>query len=1089
MRNEVIQFKGIVRSTSGQVAGEGACEELINVRNQGEHLRVVGKKKTIIANTEFKKYILHKIADQENHIAFYDNMVYHINPDTLGVIDDLYAASGDVDLYSLNNMLIINDTVAEKMIVYEWIDNAYVLHFNGLPVSTSLTITKENFTMGPVDFNIPTATGYSDIDSVDAPKYILSDVFSCDVDSYIDEKQFRETVLSAINNARILNKEFTEGYVLLATNFTLINGEETKMSNPIMVELGEFIKYPMIYFAATYDTRIALKAQRLKVSLSGADGLSTYRKLIKAVNIYASLPVSHYSLEIHEIPKFPRTADQHTYAVITQQGFLGFNTNVVNTEKLSKLLMFKQHSIPLTNIEASYTINFGASQATEKTMPVDNSGWLKSSGRAFLFNNRLHLYDYKRIFTKEANIFSRMDFFGMAELGYEIAQITAQFTINASNKVLSASGLVTALVKYAADGESAQIWLQDFISFPDSRAESVTLSWTNSSTSKKYTKTIVLNPSKTLNFAFAYVKTSAEIPFATCNRVDALTTIADSLKIEENTIVLVSSPGAPYHFPVEHSYRIGGEIQDLALMVEQVSEAQQGQYPLVVFTDRGIYALQQGSGLVLYSNLIPISNDTCKRGVVQTKSGVAYIANNSVNLLYGRSGINISKALEADIDKSIRFCNSFSLATKNIALYDIYDYLSKVDFRNYIQGANLFFDSVQEEIIVSNTDYLYSYVFNLREKLWHKITEIFKEGNNRYALRPTTATLQPALPATATIEIPAIVVSPEVQFASQNKCSLSAMDAVIPAGQQLQLIVDSSRLSSYHTQVAMPTYMALEMMLSVIPFIKMNYNSSTKVVDIYSSKAEHAGKVLALKNTTTASEKTATLTTYAQSVTITAKGIGQTIIATINAINAQISILSTDDYISITERLKAAIVDAVSTVTVSNYMNLLTISTKATGAAQNNVTIAITPSLHIMMVKTNFTGGRDAGAASIEDSPADIVDLSEEEMEGSNLIHIQTRPNQLNQFGYKKIERAVLRGEIRPSGRPFGAYLFASNDLVTWKLVTGVQTDSNLANLRMQRSKLSYRYYQLVSGGSVDILNDIVLLDMQVEDVLEKKIR
>jgi len=1069
MRNEVIQFKGIVRSTSGQVAGEGACEELINVRNQGEHLRVVGKKKTIIANTEFKKYILHKIADQENHIAFYDNMVYHINPDTLGVIDDLYAASGDVDLYSLNNMLIINDIVAEKMVVYEWVDGAYRVLFQGLPVSPTISVTKEDYLIGGIATDI------------------VGEAFSAKTEAYASEQLFRETLVGSLNKIKHDNEDYNEGYVFVSVNYSLMSGDETKMSNPIMVKLGSFKAKPFGLFFS--NCLPLLSMQKLKLSLVQCPDYESHKRLIKSINIYSTLPQSFYELDVKKIRAFGIDNDTLSYPIYDITDHPGLTEKDYKAEDFAKLMYYKQYSIPLNNIEAEYVIKFGADQATEKTMPVDNSGWLKSSGRAFLFNNRLHLYDYKRIFTKEANIFARMNFTGVADAGQEIVQATAQFTINASNKVLSASGLVTTLVKYAADGESAQIWLQDFISFPDSRAESVTLSWTNSSTSKKYTKTIVLNPSKTLNFAFAYVKTSAEIPFATCNRVDTLTTIADSLKIEENTIVLVSSPGAPYHFPVEHSYRIGGEIQDLALMVEQVSEAQQGQYPLVVFTDRGIYALQQGSGLVLYSNLIPISNDSCRRGVVQTKSGVAYIANNSVNLLYGRNGISISKALEADIDKSIRFCNSFSLATKNIALYDIYDYLSKVDFRNYIQGANLFFDSVQEEIIVSNTDYLYSYVFNLREKLWHKITEIFKEGNNRYALRPTTATLQPALPATATIEIPAIVVSPEVQFASQNKCSLTAMDAVIPAGQQLQLIVDSSRLSSYHTQVAMPTYMALEMMLSVIPFIKMNYNNSTKVVDIYSSKAEHAGKVLALKNTTTASEKTATLTTYAQSVTISAKGIGQSITATINAINAQISILSTDDYISITERLKAAIVDAVSTVTVSNYMNLLTISTKATGAAQNNVTIAITPSLHIMMVKTNFTGGRDAGAASIEDSPADIVDLSEEEMEGSNLIHIQTRPNQLNQFGYKKIERAVLRGEIRPSGRPFGAYLFASNDLVTWKLVTGVQTDSNLANLRMQRSKLSYRYYLLVAGGSVDISNDIVLLDMQVEDVLEKKIR
>lgn len=1092
MRNSTIEFKGIVRATSGQVAGEGACEELINTRFESGHLRVVGKKKAIMSDTAFKKYILHKIGSVENHIAFYDNKVYQVNSTTLAVIQEIYTATGDIELSVLNNMLIINDLSAEKLVTYGFEEGAYSLLFNGLPALPTVSIALEDYSNPDNSLAWPVGVGTTEADlSGGLEKFAFGQVFSIDLDDYADEALFRDTVISAIKQTKTSIDGYNEGHILLSLNYSLLNGEETKMSNPILINLGRYEPRPFVYYGGTYDAKIILALQKAVVSLSDTPEYATYKGLIKSINIYATLPLSRYELDREKVAKF--THDGNRYDI--KAPFAGFTEKTHKTEDFASLLFFKQYSVPLNNIEASYTLKFGLDQSEEKTLPIDNSGWLKTSGKMFVYNNRLHLFDYKRQFTNEAGIFSKLNCPGTIASPQEAKTINVSFLLQTGTSNLAVSGQVDAMIEILPDN-SVKLWLSELVAFPDSRAIAMYVSFEipdpiTPTNTLVYQGKVILTPSKTYNYAYNYKPFSLTAPLLVCSVVGIGEgeVIPSSDYIEDKDVILVSSPGAPYHFPVEHSYRIGGEIQDLALMVEQLSEAQQGQYPVIVLTDRGIFALQQGQGIVLYSNLIPISNDVCRRGAVQTKSGVAYIANNSVNLLYGRRGVSISQVIESYLDRSIRFNNSFALATGNIELYNITEYLSQADFREYVKEAELFYDSVREEIIVSNLNYLYSYAFSLREKLWHKITEVFKENTGRYALRPSQAQQQPALSATGSITIPALVISDSFSFASQNKCTIANGDALIPSGQQLSFLVGTTRLSSYYTQATMPLYMCLETMLGIIPFIEISYNSVNKVITIYSSKSEYTGQTITYRNITSDTTITQTLAAFSEMVTIEKKGIDEVITTIVGATTINLTILESDSYLSIIQRLSAAILAANSSVTITTDLNKLYITTKATGTAQNSTVLTTTSSLYVIVSDTNFAGGRDAGLANTEDSAVDVVDLNDEEIEGTNIIHIQTRPAQLGTIGYKTILRAALRGLIKPSGRPFGAYLFASNDLTNWNYVCGAQIAQNIANLRLLRAKASYRYFILVSGGNVDINNDLVMLEMDVEDKFENKTR
>jgi hypothetical protein len=373
---------------------------------------------------------------------------------------------------------------------------------------------------------------------------------------------------------------------------------------------------------------------------------------------------------------------------------------------------------------------------------------------------------------------------------------------------------------------------------------------------------INLTPSRSYNYSF-YLRMDGDLLRAINLDLTADDNVTERSSYTESSSIIVSAQSVPFYFPVEHSYSIGGNIKELSLMAEQVSRNQTGQYPIIILTDKGIYALEQGSGLVLYSNLTLISNDVCEAGVVQTSNGIVYVANRSVNLLLGRDSISLSSQLEGECEMTIRESNSYRLATDNTLLYSITPFLSAMDFRDYISGKILLlYDSEKKEIIVSNQEQSYSYVFSMEGRVWFKISQRFVYSSERYAL----------------------------------------------------------------------------------------------------------------------------------------------------------------------------------VTTVEDRVN--------------------------------------------------VVDITREQMTGTSLTHVQTRPVKLGTDGYKTIYRAILRGKMIPDdGKPFGCYIFASSNLLKWALVCAVQSAEEVVNMRMIRASKSDRFYIVVMGGKVKQNHSIGYIDFMLQDQIETKDR
>jgi hypothetical protein len=76
--------------------------------------------------------------------------------------------------------------------------------------------------------------------------------------------------------------------------------------------------------------------------------------------------------------------------------------------------------------------------------------------------------------------------------------------------------------------------------------------------------------------------------------------------------------------------------------------------------------------------------------------------------------------------------DNYILRLNHISLVQIVSSLSQIDAKNYISGAKVGFDKKNNELLVTNNSYDYSYVFYFESKLWHKISESYRVLINSY---------------------------------------------------------------------------------------------------------------------------------------------------------------------------------------------------------------------------------------------------------------------------------------------------------------------------------------------------------------------
>lgn len=91
-----------------------------------------------------------------------------------------------------------------------------------------------------------------------------------------------------------------------------------------------------------------------------------------------------------------------------------------------------------------------------------------------------------------------------------------------------------------------------------------------------------------------------------------VTSVESVLSTTDSNRIQASSANNCFEYPYENSYRVGSETSHIIAAnsaAVEMSDAKFGEFPLYVFTDEGVFAMQSGGNDALYSAIIPISYD------------------------------------------------------------------------------------------------------------------------------------------------------------------------------------------------------------------------------------------------------------------------------------------------------------------------------------------------------------------------------------------------------------------------------------------------------------------------------------------------
>ena len=732
-------FQGINRAIS-DFSANGACEELINLRPTTAGLVPVKPFALKFQGVNYERVYEHKASNATNFITFAvtDNSL------TIGFLDkngNTIREPLEIAVPSDFNISCVSCAAAGNYILFSITDKVSV--FKNIAFLWNGTRYK------PTEAEVPSVSIEVDAGAT-AIKQKGGLPFPSDS---TDERknEFVEALSAGFNAIQEDNPTFCFGPVIIAIAFKTKDGKtfwtgnwfvynplskvnitganSTYRNYTALASVPAFRdQYGEGYHAYEYipDNGFAyLTGVPVTLNLS-ASGWNADTSFIKSIEVYASSPALYNDPNVLLNPDGGLTFDSYKY---TSQD----NTHVVLPQvpyekmKLDEKLLYLQKSIPMEDAIEGTTVELefgGGKQKVNTTLKVD-AGATEHFGKLLSFNTRFHFFDgvaneklsmpsfsfmsgltldTHHVFVVYNDGFTdKMYYVGTAELPIALDSQGSEIDDGKDIKMVVASSLrikQVIVVRYDP-------------SDPDAIDTSA----------RRY----MMEPSKTYNYSICtkgYTDRGETRPTLLdfppySELIEGGTT--DLAIVDENNAINVTEQFNPFVFNVDNSYLAPGHVRDLQPQMVAVKDVSFGDYPLNIFTDRGVYALLQGSGAVLYGNVKSISNLVSESNAIPTDSGTFIIASGNLWLIAGATAVLVSDALSLGPHDRIRFCAGYEQIAEGA--YHTEAYVSKVPFEEFVNGANLSYNKYRSELIISNKDYLYSYVLSIKYRQWFKISK------------------------------------------------------------------------------------------------------------------------------------------------------------------------------------------------------------------------------------------------------------------------------------------------------------------------------------------------------------------------------
>ena len=758
---ENLNFQGINRAIS-DYSSAGACEELINLRPTTGGLVPVKPFSVKMAGVNYDKVYTHYAGSDVNYIAI---RIVNGALKILQLSDDGQTATSifpdiDISTYTHFSLSDIHFATVGNIVLFSIADREDAYYQNISLIWSGSEYNPQEADVPQIGMTItPGATPLLKQSTV-TPNYTASS----------SQAEIISQIAAAVNALQEEQEDLCFGPVLIALAFKTTDGKtfwtgHWQVYDPTP-EINAYSSYSTYFYLyrggptwSTYESFFATHTYGYQVRPQRASNLSQFiqmagvkltlgltmsaswnpdTSIIRSVEVYASKPKLYTDAAVD----YGMTVTDNTYGTGTILPGIPYDNM-----DLENQLLYLQKSIPLEQLSSTpYLVEMkfgGNNQLTNETLVVD-SGAVTRFGDLLAYNARFHFFDSVSKFdVDKPGVFptSANDNYSDVLVVYKTAEDTRMVLTGtvlcdpANAKLIIAPSInITEVILL----EYQDYTVQGYLSYAKYR----------------------MNASSTYNYSIGYDAPYETGSYQDTNLPDDIQAALDAgtgtpIILEEPSAINVTEQYNAFVFNVKNSYLAPGKVLNIQPQLMAVADISIGNAPLDVFTNRGVYALLQGNGDVLYGAFQSLSNLVSKSNSVSTESGTFFIAAGGLWVVAGLHAVLVSDALSLGPHTFIRDCAGYQQLANSGSVYNIKSYESSAIFEDYIKKATLSYNRFRDELIISNPDYAYSYILSLKYRQWFKIDKTISQdviGADIAVLGSNGTVAVPGLVATAHID-------------------------------------------------------------------------------------------------------------------------------------------------------------------------------------------------------------------------------------------------------------------------------------------------------------------------------------------------
>lgn len=729
-REHRIAYKaGITRTPSDFLCEDGEQAECINLTTDHEELKVVvDPNQTNISDSGNKLLFVHKLDNGVHNYIFESSTGYYLRFNSSNITGSYHSA-----VLNVNQIRAIGKTIIAVL------DNklTYFLYKNGSYTCLGNDIPCPRMAFG---MNGELGSTVSYLSYTSNFKWVRGDdyVIGIDAEYHItDQKTYDNSVKGLYASTK--QKAYSQkAFVLpffIRYALKLYDGSYTHISNPI----------PM--FPSTGNScMFTVNGFYVHAMYAVYKNLVTYNDwtdIVKSISIFVSAGIELYDLSLDSVTN---SVGEHWEYAPTRftifgpyqedvgriDGHLPFQYKTdseLHDELVSESVFYHLCDLSATTLVNSWNDlrnHFShitlENLVTQEQLPYDNFHSLAPLGAGVLYdyNGRLNLAHVSRGFFTGFTSFSGL---------YRSSQ---SYTYQVYVRIASESGVRVVYATIAATTEG----IGEYIFYPDPRANHITV--------YQGSNCILdadLKEHPGLNGAYysrgwpdpnsiGAVGGSAVATLSSYNLNDSPEELFGH--------IVTSEVNNPFVFPATGYNRVGsGMVIGMTSQTRALSQGQFGEYPLLVFTTEGIWAMsvdKQG----LYGSISPMSREVALKTnpcLTQTDEAVFFLSRKGLMQIRGSEVVCVSDLING---KAFNTNDIPTLSTENNSDNAWADIIRECadggSFFDYINSSSCFlaYDYVDSRVLIMKGGSLYSYVYNIKDQSMSKLAFTAVRAVNSY---------------------------------------------------------------------------------------------------------------------------------------------------------------------------------------------------------------------------------------------------------------------------------------------------------------------------------------------------------------------